>query len=69
MLVLSTLSALVYIAAEETRPRGATPGPVAGLIFVFLFASVIVLWRSMNRHLRSARRNFDSDSGPDSPTS
>lgn len=64
-----TLSAVLDIVAEGGRTPRMTPGPVAGLIFLFLFASTILLWRSMNRHLRSARRTLDEPGGSDTPAS
>lgn len=58
-MVVTMLVAALEVAAEEARSPRVTPGPIAGLVFASLFAAVFLLWRSMNRHLRTARRNLE----------
>jgi hypothetical protein len=46
------------VIAQEIDPDVARPGGVAGLFFLGLLAACVVLFRSMNRHLRVARENL-----------
>jgi hypothetical protein len=46
------------VIAQEVDPEVARPGGVAGLFFLGLLAASVVLFRSMNRHLRVARENL-----------
>jgi hypothetical protein len=44
--------------AEEVTTESAKPGGVAGLVFLGMGLAAVLLWRSMNRHLRTARTNL-----------
>jgi hypothetical protein len=46
------------VNAQEVDPEVARPGGVAGLFFLGLLIATVVLFRSMNRHLRVARENL-----------
>jgi hypothetical protein len=52
------------VNAQEVDPEVARPGGVAGLFFLGLLLASVVLFRSMNRHLRVARENL-SPRSPD----
>jgi hypothetical protein len=49
---------IVLIVAQEIDPEKARPGGVAGLFFLGLLGASVLLFRSMNRHLRVARENL-----------
>jgi hypothetical protein len=46
------------ISAQEVNTENVRPGGVAGLFFLGLLVASVVLFRSMNRHLRVARENL-----------
>ena len=60
------MTGLVLLAADQQLPEDVgKAGPVGALLIVLLFIAVLLLARSMTRHLRRVPRTFDpEDDGP-----
>lgn len=62
---MSTLHALALLAAEEgPDPDKVRPGPIAFALFVLFAVATVLLWRSMNKHLRRVPPTFEGDQAP-----
>ncbi|TFV57964.1 hypothetical protein E4P41_13620 [Geodermatophilus sp. DF01-2] len=60
------MTALVLLAADQQLPEDVgKSGPIGLLLTVLLFIAVLLLVRSMSRHLKRVPRSFDpEDAGP-----
>lgn len=52
------LSFITLAVTPDMNTDNTKPGWVAGLIFLFLFLSSVLLMRSMTKHLKVARTNL-----------